>query len=260
MKRILTLALALLSAGAIAASAVDLQTHNRTYIMGYGTQAPGMEDYEGLLQYQVGIKAPLLDLTALGIPIEVVGAFSDFALWDVNAESSPFREHNYQPEAWVTWLPDSSGTLRSYLDDVRIGFRHVSTGVDSIDSMGWNRVFLSTDLFYTIEELGLTLHLTPEIWYVVSEDENTEGIGSKDFTGLGIDDFGGKVRLTVDQDLGTLALELGRRHGLAEVTFDLIPGLNQYVVYLQAFRGQMESLNSFDQYRTGFGAGIALSR
>ncbi|MDH3268731.1 MAG: phospholipase A [Ignavibacteria bacterium] len=234
--------------------ATDIRLHNSNYFVVHGANGPSQPENElaGTTRFQMSIAADLLNLNSLGIPVDIVGAVTTYNRWDIAGESAPMLGTDYAPEVWAELRKILSG-----ITAFRLGFRHESTGEAGPESLGWNTLFFNTDMSRELP-LGMTVYATPEVWAVLSEDENTEGIGDKDHTGLWVDDFGGSLPITLVTSAGSLMLELGRSSGSLELRVDLIPGLNQFEIFLQGFRGQKPYLIAFDEYQTTFAAGIAL--
>lgn len=237
----------------------EFQAHEGNYITSYYSQPDdgfALKDAKPLVQYQVSVKGPVLSFSEMGLPIDLVGAFTDYALWEVAEPSAPFKEHNYKPEMWFEWTGDD------FLKGTQVGFRHVSTGESDTLSAGWNRLFIKREFIHQAGEF--TFSLVPDLWFVLGTDENTDNINDNDHTGFFpngslLQNWGGKVEGLVSRgDMIALRGYIGRTGGKLELECDLIPGLNSYVIYANIFRGQYESLLSYDEYRTGAGVGVAL--
>lgn len=234
---------------ALPVSAVTIQTHKANYITGYGSEADGSNETEKLLKFQVSFATTVLDLPFA----DVVGAYTQKSFWAVEEKSGPFKEHNFNPEIFL--VREDVGPF----DAASVGYEHVSTGEGDALSGGWDRAYLETSLSGDFR--GYLWTLTPRLWWVVKNEDTVEGIGDKDHTGLGVDDFGGTISGSVTFPMGAiLEGEAGRRYGELTLLVDLIPGLNQYTLYFTGRRGLGDSLLAWDEYTTSGGAGVALVR
>ena len=91
-------------------------------------------------QFQISLKIPL------GINLfntfDVYAAYTNRSFWQLyNSEiSSPFRETNHEPEAWVQFTP--GWEIFGFKNSANaIGFVHQSNGQGGVLSRSWNRIY-----------------------------------------------------------------------------------------------------------------------
>jgi len=79
--------------------------------------------------------------------------YSQKSFWSLSKESRPFREHNFNPGAFVYSDTLTTKALKFLTQSIffeyasEIGFEHESNGIDGLDSRGWNRVYAKLDLY-----------------------------------------------------------------------------------------------------------------
>jgi len=79
--------------------------------------------------------------------------YSQKSFWSLSKNSKPFREHNFNPGAFV--YSDSLATkVLQFLTRTiffkyatELGIEHESNGIDGLDSRGWNRVYGKLDFY-----------------------------------------------------------------------------------------------------------------
>jgi len=98
------------------------------------------------MKYQISFKAPLLEGLFSG-KADVYVAYTQLALWQAyNARiSAPFRETNYEPEAFIAYRTDIS-MLGARLKCITAGFNHQSNGQIEPLSRSWNRIIIGAML------------------------------------------------------------------------------------------------------------------
>jgi phospholipase A1 len=92
------------------------------------------------VKFQLSFKIPLYE-GLLGGKADIYAAYSQLALWQAyNARiSAPFRETNYEPEAFITYRTDLR-LLGAKIKYFAVGFNHQSNGQIQPLSRSWNRV------------------------------------------------------------------------------------------------------------------------
>lgn len=90
------------------------------------------------VKFQVSAKYNLIYPFDIGVYF----AYSQVSFWDIYDKSSPFRDSNYNPEAF--WLSPGYGFLKYF----KCGYEHKSNGRDSEDSRGFNRGYAKIELAY----------------------------------------------------------------------------------------------------------------
>lgn len=190
------------------------------------------------------------DAFSLGITLK--------AWWQLYSSdlSSPFRETNYQPEAFylvpLKWGPFGGNTA------IVAGFEHQSNGQVQGLSRSWNRLY--TMLIY--EKGGFVGSLRP--WYRIPEKSKETPDAPEGDDNPDIIDFMGYGELNVswrnekyeyaamgrgNPETGKGALKIG-------VTFPLFAKFRGFV---QFFSGYGDSLIDYDHYQQRIGLGVALT-
>jgi len=210
------------------------------------------EDTEA--QFQLSIKFPLL-VKLFDDTFDIYGAYTNRSFWQIySEESSPFRETNHEPEAWVQFHPGWElwgfrNTWNSF------GVNHQSNGRGGDLSRSWNRVFA----WFTVERGNLAMSIKP--WYRIPESDS-------DDDNPDIDDYMGHYELSASYKWGENIFSLMSRNNLesgfskgavqASWSFPLWdwPYLKGYV---QWFSGYGQSLIEYDQYANTIGIGFSLT-
>ncbi len=178
--------------------------------------------------------------------------YTQQSFWQLYAESAPFRESNYEPEAMLTFYSkkDFLG-LKNRINT--IGFVHQSNGLGGATSRSWNRLYAST----TFEKGNFDIELKP--WLRISED-------AKDDNNPRIEQYLGHGELTLRYYLYKTQFGLIFRNNLrsdnrGSIQFDYsipLPGVENLALELQFFNGYGESLIDYDHSITRFGIGFTI--
>ena len=193
--------------------------------------------------------------------------------WQVynGAQSRPFRETDYEPEAILSWRPDctlADGTSDCDLGHgvywrlLNLGYLHQSNGRGTDFSRSWNRIYA---------QFGLEQRLSPTLQHAllvrpwVRVKENPAKDDNQDIT----DYYGyGDIVYVLKSPQATLTLtgrgNPGTRKGAAQVELSYRPpGMSSYLgplgVYFQFFTGYGESLIDYNWRQTTFGVGLSLN-
>jgi phospholipase A1 len=205
-------------------------------------------------QFQVSLKIPLW----VGVldTFDVYGAYTNRSFWQVyNADiSSPFRETNHEPEAWLQFMPDWE-VLGFRNSANAIGFVHQSNGRGGVLSRSWNRIYAN----FVFQRGNFAFGIKP--WLRIPEDrEDDDNPDITDYLGHyewragykwkgHVFSFMSRNNLESDFDRG--AIELGW-----SFPFFKYPYLKGYIQY---FHGYGESLIDYNQRSNRIGIGIALT-
>ncbi len=206
------------------------------------------------VQFQISIKTPLaIDL--FDADIDIFAAYTVRSFWQLynDERSSPFRETNHEPEAWVQFHPDFE--FFGFKNLTALGFVHQSNGRSSNLSRSWNRVFAN----FIFNRGNFAISLKP--WYRIQEDsEDDDNPDITDFLGHG------EIRMAYKWDehvftfMSRNNIESGFSDGAVELgwSFPLwdFPYLKGYVQY---FSGYGESLIDYDRYVNRIGLGLILT-
>lgn len=193
------------------------------------------------------------------IPIKLYIAYTQKSFWDIWGDSSPFREHNFNPEVFVKWdTTDAVGKklfpkLKIGLQKVQIGlWEHESTGVAGENSRGWDRMYVEFRNAIKSERFQLYLRL----WYVAKKSK--ENLPITDY--LSWNPFGGQLIsiLKVNEGNQRLSIELRRKSALAEIAWKFPFDWQQFYFYTQIWHGYGEGLLSYEDKTTSIGIGVSL--
>lgn len=196
---------------------------------------------------------------SLGFPIyrgifgenSLIGAsYTQRSWWQSlnTAQSSPFRETNYEPQIFMGFLTGFRWfdfTLR----ELEFGFNHQSNGRSQKTSRSWNRAYFRTSLAKGNFRAGL------KVWYRLSSKTDDNPL---------ITHYLGHYKLSLGYILDRAIVTLqghynwNTGYGNAELGFSyrIAPHLR---LYTQLFSGYGESLIDYDYKQTRIGAGIMLN-
>ena len=175
--------------------------------------------------------------------------YTQTAWWQILAESAPFRELNYAPEAFISFPFSGFGLLKT----MNLGFMHQSNGRDGAESRSWNRVYINALL-----HAGRFVFM-PRAWYIVPEPSLSENEDIRHYLGnfdmkiayLGRDTFAYillRNNLNFKRNKGAIELNAG---------FDLFD--NGVFWYVQYFNGYGESLIDYNRFMHKLGVGFLVA-
>ena len=212
-----------------------------------------LDDVEA--KFQISMKFPLL-VNIWDGTFDIYAAYTNRSFWQVynKDESSPFRETNHEPEAWVQFHPNWEffGFTNAWNS---FGIVHQSNGRGGNLSRSWNRVYA----WFTLERGNLAMSFKP--WYRLPED--AENDDNPD-----IADYLGHYELSASYKLGDHVfslmsrnnLESGFKRGAVELSWSFPLGNWPYLTgYAQYFTGYGESLIDYNRYVNTVGVGISLT-
>ena len=219
----------------------------------YNDPSINLDDTE--VKFQLSIKIPL----AVGLwedRMDIFAAYTNRSFWQLYNDdlSSPFRETNHEPEAWLQFRNDWQffGINNSVN---QVGFVHQSNGRGGVLSRSWNRVFANFLFDYKNFAFGF------KPWYRLPEDD-------KDDDNSDITDFMGHFELTgaykwKDHTVSLMLrnnLESGFEKGTVQATWSFPLWNYPYLKgYVQWFNGYGESLIDYNQHSNSIGIGFALT-
>jgi phospholipase A1/A2 len=193
-------------------------------------------------------------------------AYTQKSLWDVYAQSSPFRESNYNPELFYSFHHVRPGrTWRGCrLVSEQFGIDHESNGESISRSRSWNRIFAAMSAA-CVSRREQFVSWTPKLWLPFGLRENANIM---DYVGYGeLEVRYGTAQHDRWYGTGELALT-GRKgtgtHGSLLVEFAWRPGYGTFArgwrftpyLYAQYFTGQGETLLSYDRNAQAFRIGV----
>jgi phospholipase A1 len=194
---------------------------------------------------------------ALGSPVDLWLGYTQQSFWQVYdaQDSRPFRETDFQPEAWLT-VPLSLGPEWLRWRMLNMGLVHQSNGQSDPLSRSWNRVYAT----FGLSSGDASILVKP--WWRLPES-------AADDNNPDISDYMGRVELKVVKPFGANVVSASLRNNLKfgsssvpnrtsvqfEWAFPLYGALHGYV---QAFNGWGESLQNYNFHNTSLGIGVSL--
>lgn len=207
------------------------------------------------ISFQLSFKTKILH-NVLGDELggDVWGAYSQSSRWQIYNKtlSRPFRETNYQPEAFILFgTPYNIGSFKGVYAGV--GLIHESNGRSNPLSRSWNRVMFRFG--WEVDKLQIVL----KPWIRLPEEDNKDDNPD-------IQDYIGRAELTFNYDFGNHNFELATRHSLRggsrnrgsarlDYSYRFYKNLK---FHAQIFTGYGESLIDYNHNQTTIGAGISL--
>lgn len=191
-------------------------------------------------------------------PVYVAYTQTAFFRWLDDENSRPFRETNYNPEAWYRFRP---GRLRPDWLGLDIGFEHESNGEKLPQSRSWDRTYVRA--WFDQQAWYGSL----KVWSRVPEgepstpedpdgDDNPDIVEYYGHHELHLEyTFEGGARLSA-----TTRYAFSDNHGALRLDYAWPTGTRtgSGYWYLQLFTGYGESLETYREKRTRIGIGFAL--
>ncbi|MCU7958549.1 MAG: phospholipase A [gamma proteobacterium symbiont of Bathyaustriella thionipta] len=207
-------------------------------------------------QFQISIKTPLA-VNLFDKNIDIYAAYTNRSFWQLysNTNSSPFRDTNHEPEAWLQWRPQKLQILGFKNSLNAFGIVHQSNGRGGTLSRSWNRVFAN----FVFSRNNLALSFKP--WWRIPEDHSDDD--NPDITDyMGHFQFGASYKY--HEHTFTLMSRNNIESGFKKVATELswsfpIPDYPYFKGYLQYYYGYGQSLIDYDRKVNSIGIGIALS-
>lgn len=175
--------------------------------------------------------------------------YSQKSFWDVYAESSPFRDTNYNPGLGLGKNIFYKGKL---VGGAFVQFKHESNGRDGEESRSWNYLSISGKYY-----LNPRFNIGGEIWVPYVDGGNNKDL--LDYRGIGTVIF----NYISDQHRWWLSAEINPRKGFgninttASVGFRVSQKLNQYL-FLRFYDGYSEGLLNYNKYTMNVRVGICI--
>jgi len=186
-------------------------------------------------------------------------AYTQRMFWDLEDESSPFRDVNYMPELFYLVPPRPIGSDGLSIGG-RFGARHESNGRSGESSRTLNTVYIQPEASLPVGRYTLTLG--PRLWAYVGGQEGNEDIERyRGHTGLYAafgEDEGLRLSLT-----SRLNLSSGKGAVDGTLSYPLTkawPSGPQLYLIAQGFRGYGESLLDYNRRQTRARIGFGISR
>lgn len=203
------------------------------------------------VKFQLSFAVPLWRGIA-GENSALVGSYTQLSLWQLGNQeiSAPFRETNYEPQLFVSWLPDYEfwGWRLALFD---LGFNHQSNGRSEPLSRSWNRLYANM----VVERGNFAAQFKP--WYRLpessSKDDNPD---IEDY--LGHSQFRFAYRWDDQVFSARTRFNIATGKGGIEAGWS-IPVYDRVRFYLQLYHGYGESLIDYNHEQTRIGLGVMLN-
>lgn len=181
-------------------------------------------------------------------------AYTQKSFWDIYASSSPFRETNYNPEAFFQW-DLAVGALRW----VSAGYEHESDGLGGTVSRSWDRIVARASF-----DIG-PIDVEPTVWVPFALSDNPDIVRS-----FGYGDLLARLNLGKASHL-ELEGRIGSHFDRASIVFGADVGIPQLFganpddgwwnaftphLFAQFWHGYGESLLLYDVCTTAARAGV----
>lgn len=206
------------------------------------------------MKFQISFKIPLV-VDIADLPISVYFGYTQVSFWQSynTANSSPFRETNYEPEILSVWSQDKKVGLGWKFKLASLSLTHQSNGRSEPISRSWNRI--ESNLLF--EKGNLTIAINPWLRFQesASEDNNPDLL---DYYGHG------KIYAFYKRQDNTFSLisrnnlESGFSKGSIEFAWSF-PIHGRVRGYFQVFSGYGNSLIEYNEYTNTIGLGISLT-
>ncbi len=184
-------------------------------------------------------------------------SYTQISFWQTAEKSSPFRESNYEPEAFVIFPYKNNSPLKAY----KIALVHQSNGQSGSVSRSWNRVYLQA--FF--QDFGA--FISPRVWYRIPEHKKTDPSDTSGDDNPDIYKYLGYGDLTISYPYKKHLFSVLLRNNFnspnrGAVQFDwTFPILNNKAFgYIQLFSGYGESLIDYNRHNDKIGIGFAITR
>lgn len=181
--------------------------------------------------------------------------FTQTSLWDLSAESKPFRDTSFRPSLFYQWRlkdPVGGGSL-----GLSGGYEHESNGRDGLESRSIDTVFVRAEARHYFGDGRTYLGVAPKLWTYLDKDDNPDITRYRGY---------GELALRFGRDDGLMLTALLRRGtaGKGGTQVDLSYPLRRSIfsgvgafLHLQYFNGYGETLLDYDeprdpQFRIGF--------
>lgn len=226
----------------------------------YAVYGPGTNDEARIqlsFKYQLFGSRARADRPALGDGLYF--AYTQRMFWDLGANSSPFRNIDFQPEVFYVTPPKALSDKATV--SAQVGLRHESNGRDGLSSRSLNTVYLAPAAAFS---LGGDLRLTvaPRAWFYAGDlSDNPDIRRYRGNTGLFVEigDADGlrlssSSRFNIGSGKGAISADLSyplRR---------LLGGGPDFYLFAQSFAGYGENLLDYNRSITRLRLGVALVR
>lgn len=175
--------------------------------------------------------------------------YTQKSFWDIYAESSPFRDTNYNPGLGLGKYIIRDNVFKG---TAFLQIEHESNGRDSLDSRSWNMLSFSTKYYYNPR-----LSFGFKFWIPIVDGENNGDL--LDYRGF----FKISMNYITAGAKWWLSAELNPRKGFGNINTSFTAGLkisrksNQYL-YAQFYNGTGDSLLDYNKYAMNIRIGFCI--
>lgn len=232
-------------------SAYEPNYFTQTYSNKNFTEQQGMQSNE--VKFQLSVALPVWK-GILGENSVLALAYTQKSWFQMAnlKQSSPFREHNYKPRAFIGWQLQRDLGLGWQLNEIESGFVHESNGKGTGEnSRHWNRLYAR----FSATQGNWTVTLKP--WCRLPErknkDENRDIQRYRSYFDMGVVYRNDKHQAKVEGHYNPTS-----NKGGIELSYSY--ALNRYLsVYTQYYVGYGESLIDYNRHIKRIGLGFSLS-
>jgi len=210
------------------------------------SETPDFQNIEA--KFQVSIKAPIVQ-NLFGDNGHLFFAYTNLSVWQIYNKdlSSPFRDINHEPEAWISFDNDWEflGWRNRAIDG---GIVHQSNGREDPLSRSWNRIYAR----FLLEKGRSALMFKPWVRIPESEDDNPDILdymGNFELGGAtkrGNSSYSVLLRNNLDFNENRGAIQLGWTY----------PVYKNIRFYTQWFYGYGETLIDYNHKSNSLGIGL----
>ena len=173
-------------------------------------------------------------------------AYTQTSIWDLSEQSKPFRDTNYRPSLFWSWLRTDNKT---WIDGVRLGYEHESNGRGDLSSRSIDTVFIRPEWRWNGAD-DARLEFTPKFYGYVDKGENPDIERYRGYVDwrlrydTGVNWIGTAVIRTAPTGRGSLLLDLSRR--IRDLRIGPVGGY----LHIQVFSGYGEELLDYNMRRS----------
>lgn len=173
--------------------------------------------------------------------------FTQTSMWDLAAESAPFRDTSFRPSLFYNWRLSDPRAGNSV--SLAAGYEHESNGRDEADSRSIDTLFMKLDGRYFLPDGRTYVGIEPKVWTYIDKDDNPDITRYRGY---------GQLGLRIGRDDGLMLTALLRRGtaGVGSTQLDLSYPLRQSIfsgvgafLHLQYFNGYGQTLLEYDEAR-----------
>lgn len=238
-------------------STFDIEAYRMNYLLPLTYDSKNHTSHDGNsnrkkieTKFQISLKKKLSE-NLFGLDERLYLGYTQTSLWQTAADSSPFRETNYEPEIFIDFPFESR---QSALKLYRVGIVHQSNG-RLAQSRSWNRLYASSIFQYN------GVFFQPRIWYRFKEDKKTNPTDVHGDDNPDILDYIGYGDITISypyqKHLFTSIIR--KRSVQLDWTFPIF-GMKDIYGYIQIFSGYGESLIDYNEKVNKVGLGFSITR